>query len=174
MIMKKFAFILMLAGILMTACSSDKNDEPEFIDGGGDAVLANTVIYKLNGDYANLVSVQLDESRSMIEAFADPFTASITKIIKLSDGFYCGGTFPSGGQAAFLRWTYEEFAKFTTNFPNPEYLFKNIVPEARITLEYKLPRYDYLDPSHPEFIQKCNELIEAGLPGCELIYKLEE
>lgn len=166
--MKKFAFILMLAGIFLSACGN--NDEPDPFHG----LKEETYIYKLNGDYANLVSVQLDESRSKIQAFAVPNTASKTKIIRLSDSFYAGGTFIFGNRTAFLRWTYEEYGNFSTNFPDPDYLFKNIIPEARVTEMYKLPDNSLLDISHPEFVQKCNELIEAGLPGCELAYKLEE
>ncbi len=164
--MKKFAFILMLAGILMTACSSDKNDEPDMPTDGTSFPIC---IYKINGDYSKFVFTDVSSDRSKIHFIIEPGRVG-NGPKELSDGFYVGCGNPN---VAFLNWTYEEFNALPRT-PSVDEMLQRIIPEAKITLIYEMP-FTYLTYPDPErAYQVCDSLIKAGLPGCKLIYKLEE
>lgn len=154
----------MLAGILMTACGSDKNDEPDMTFGD----VMKTHIYKINGNYSDFVTVHVKDGE--VCAFPGVNNALEHKTIKLSDGFYTRG-WSCTELARFTRWTYEEYAKLPTQ-PTPEEILNNLIPDAYITEVYEMPFYEWA--GSPDLEKRCNELIEAGLPGCKLIYKLEE
>lgn len=165
LIMKKLSFILMLAALFVTSCSSDKNDEP---NPGITGLRTYEQIYKATGDYSNNVSTFTDDTGTIIY-FKPGLDNTDTPSPKLSQGFYLGG---GGKNTIFLKWTLDEY-RALPSIPTSEEMLAKKIPGARVTLCYELPietgKYE-----GEELYRRCNELIEAGLPGCKLIYKLEE
>ena len=151
--MKKFAFILMLAGILMTACSSDKNDEPELITNSGGVPL---YIYKINGDYSKFVFTDVSHDRKKIHFIIEPGRVG-NEPKMLSDGFYEGCGNPD---VAFLNWTYEEFNALPRT-PSVDEMLQRIIPEAKITLIYEMPYTEWDYPEHERALEVCDSLIKA-------------
>ncbi len=157
----------MLAALFVTACSNDKNDEPDDKVFGDEI---HSIIYKINGDYSNNVSILYVNNE--VCGFPGTNNALFHKGIKLKNGFVVGGWSVVGNLTAFTKWTYEEYAAMPKE-PSIEEFQKNIIKDARITEAYEMPFYITL--CEPDLLEeRCNELIEAGLPGCKLIYKYEE
>lgn len=163
--MKIFAFIFMLAGILMTACGNDKNEEPDIIYG---VPSPPVYIYKMNGDYSNYVFTDVNPDRTQINFIIEPGRVGDGPK-KLADDFYEGCGNPD---VAFLNWTYEEFNALSST-PSTQEMLNRIIKEARIILIYEMPFYEAKYYGERRY-EVCDSLIKAGLPGCKLIYKLEE
>lgn len=159
----------MLAALFATACSSDKKDEPEL----GSKItnfIPNVQICKTNGDYSNYISTFTDNERKIICYLPSPERTG-NPPRKLAQDFYLFG---GDKNTVFLRWTLDEY-RALPEIPDPKVMLSKIIPDARVTLCYELPfRIGEFGEDEDELCRKCNELIEAGLPGCKLIYKLEE
>ncbi|MCM1356011.1 MAG: hypothetical protein NC212_06370 [Staphylococcus sp.] len=164
--MKKISLLFILLGVFIASCSSD---EPQ--NNTNDVkfnVTPSIQIYKLNGDYAHLVTVMLDENRQHVVALPGIKGSLNKRPVELSNGFYLNGWGIVGYMTGFTNWTYDEYLALP-DIPTVDEIERNIVRDARVVEIYKMP-ID-VNQSETEIINQCNKLIEAGLPGCELRYK---
>lgn len=124
------------------------------------AAVAMTRIYKTNGDYADLVPVTLNASRTELISYPAPGDLKGAEPVKLDGGFLLDNR-GVGVNTAFTRWTYAEYSAMPSA-PSAKEIMANIIPEARITEIYEMP----FAVGTPDAARRCNELIAAGLPDC--------
>lgn len=120
-------------------------------------------IYRMNGDYAQNVPIQINASGQII-SFPDPRDLSITsEPIKLSDGWWLDRR-GVGLSTAFTKYTYQQYMALKEP-PSIQQLKNSIIPEARITEIAVLP---FTPEQAQKQIANVEALISDGLPGCEV------
>lgn len=131
-----------------------------------EADAAMTVIYKTNGDYADYVPVTLNPSRTAVVSFPAPGDLASGAPERLNEGFLLDnrGVNPN---TAFTRWTYAEYAALPTA-PTTEEILANIIPEARVTVIYRMP----FITGTPGAADLCNKAIADGLKGCTKVFSV--
>lgn len=128
-------------------------------------MVAKVHIYKTNGDYDNNVPVTLDASRTGVVAFPAPSDLSAASTpVKLADGYLLDRR-GVGANTAFTRYTYPEYEAMAQP-PTTDELLRAVIPDARVTEVVEMP----FSVGTGDEVNKCNELISAGLPGCKRIY----
>lgn len=145
--MKQFAFM----GIaLVCACScGTKKEAPEQTDLqlvqaparpviGGEPVyeLPRAVIYKMNGDYADRVAIQVDAQGNVV-SYPAPRDVKGMEPVALKDGWYLSRQ-GIGTKSVLTRWTFAEYSALKT-VPTLSELKAAILPEAKITEIKTLP-----------------------------------
>lgn len=138
--MKNLAFM----GIaLICACScSTKKEAPEQSElkivqaparpviGGETFELPRAVVYKMNGNYADKVAIQVDAQGNVV-SFPAPQDVKDMEPIALKDGWYLSRQGVSS-RSVFTRWTFAEYAALKT-VPTLAELKAAILPDAKIT-----------------------------------------
>ncbi|MBD5301136.1 MAG: hypothetical protein HDS17_06685 [Bacteroides sp.] len=117
-------------------------------------------IYKTNGDYADLVPVTLNASRTGLVSFPAPSDLRGGEPVKLDSGYLLDRR-GVGPNTAFTRWTYAEYSALPAA-PTPAEIMDHLLPDARITELYSMP----FTATTPDVVERCNELIGKGLPDC--------
>ncbi|MGM9853720.1 MAG: hypothetical protein ACI30N_07120 [Muribaculaceae bacterium] len=128
--------------------------------GNGASYLPKAIIYKTNGDYNNLVPVNLNPDGTLL-SYPDPTdVGEFSTPLPLADGWLLDRRGGIGTGTRFTRWTYPQYHALP-QVPSPQELLQNLVPEARVTEAYRLPIN-----AHPADTAACNALIRNGLPNC--------
>lgn len=136
LIMKIAAGTLAFAAV---ACSAQKQKSadvaaPEstvIADGPTVSPLPRAQVYKMSGDYADLVPITLDPSGTRVMSYPAPTDVKNQEPVKLDDGWYLDRR-GVGTNTAFTSYTYKEYAALK-HAPSTEDLLKHIVPEAKVT-----------------------------------------
>lgn len=123
--------------------------------------LPMTRIYKMNGDYADLVPVTLNQARNTVVSYPAPSDLRNSEPVRLADGFLLDRR-GIGLNTVFTRWTYEDYSALLTA-PAPKEILANINPDARLTELYEMP----FPVGTPNAAERCDSLIKTGLPGCQ-------
>ena len=104
------------------------------------------IVYKTKGDYSKYVPVTLSEDKSRIVSYPAPqdvFTnGKLALPTQLAHGFLLDNR-GIGANSAFIKITYEEYAKLTQS-PSPDELYKLIIDKEPFTEMYDLgPRSNF-------------------------------
>ena len=130
------------------------------IRGNGASYLPKAIIYKTNGDYNDLVPVNLNPDGTLL-SYPDPTdVGKFSTPLPLADGWLLDRRGGIGPGTRFTRWTYPQYHALP-QVPSPDALLQNLVPEARVTEAYRLPIN-----AHPADTALCNQYIRQGLPNC--------
>ncbi|MDE7407040.1 MAG: hypothetical protein K2M76_01360 [Muribaculaceae bacterium] len=137
--------------------------EPILAGGGSVSYIPRAVIYKMNGDYADYVPVTLSADGKTIISYPAPSDVSkASRPVKLDDGYWLDHR-GIGEGTCFTSYTYAEYASLKQT-PSPSDIMKRLKPEARVTEIVQLPVA--VSQATPQY---CNQLINAGLPGCNVV-----
>lgn len=142
-------------------------DRPLTVTGWNSAkTYPKAVIYKTNGNFADKVPVTLSNDRKSIIAYPAPSDVRNQQPVALAEGFYLDrrGISPN---SAFTRYTYAEYAAMA-KAPGARQLKEAIIPGAIVTEIVELPF-----PVGQATPQQCDSLINAGLPRCKTVYKID-
>lgn len=95
------------------------------------AYLPRAVVYRMSGDYADNVPVQLDDNGNLISYPAPGDIPADAEPVRLRDGWLLS---PVGVSAntAFTRWTYAEY-RALPEAPTPAEVADALIPGARVT-----------------------------------------
>lgn len=101
--------------------------------------LPKAVIYKMNGDYSQLVPVNLDASGKQLLSYPAPtdLTESSTPI-SIGNGWYLDRRGGVGKNTAFLKYTYAQYMALPAP-PSQAELLSAIDPKATVTEVKVLP-----------------------------------
>lgn len=126
----------------------------------GAAYLPKAIIYKTNGNYNDLVPVNLNPDGTLL-SYPDPTdVGEFSTPLPLEGGWLLDRRGGIGAGTRFTRWTYSEYHALP-QVPSPQQLLDNLVPEARVTAAYRLPVN-----ANAADTAVCNGFIRDGLPGC--------
>ncbi len=139
--MKQFIAIGAASMLLFCGCASKKGhtaaEELKIVEGpalpiiGGDNYeIPRAVIYKMNGNFADKVTVQVD-SKGNVVSYPAPSDVKGMEPIALSGGWYLTRR-GVNAQTVFTRFTYSEYAKLNSA-PTLPALKASILPDAKIT-----------------------------------------
>lgn len=140
-------FLMSIA--IFASCSTKKPvlaDEPKMtglevepIAASPVSAMPKAVIYKMNGDYSQLVPITLDASRQRVVSYPAPsdLTDSSTPLA-IGNGWYLDRRGGVGPNTAFLKYTYAQY-RALPSAPAPSQLLREIVPQARVTVAKALP-----------------------------------
>ncbi len=108
----------------------------------------NVIIYKMKADYSKNVPVTLSEDKSKVVSYPDPkdvyYNGQLAYPTQLIKGFWLDNR-GIGRNSAFIKLTYEEYAKLPTA-PTPEELYAMIADKDPFIHIYNLGnRYTYKD-----------------------------
>jgi hypothetical protein len=108
----------------------------------------SVIIYKMKSDYSKYVPVTLSEDKSKVVSYPDPkdvyYNGQLAYPTQLIKGFWLDNR-GIGPNSAFIRLTYEEYAKLPTA-PTPDELYAMIGDKDPFTRIYNLGnRYTYKD-----------------------------
>lgn len=145
--MMKKLMIFGMAALALGACASKKDTpvEPELeivkapgrpVIGGESHALPRAVIYKMNGDYADNVTVQVD-AQGRITSYPAPQDVKDMQPVELADGWYLTRRGVSD-RTAFTRYTYAEYAALPSAPTLPQ-LQAAIIRDAKIAELRTLP-----------------------------------
>lgn len=122
--------------------------------------LPSHIIYKMSGDYANLVPVTIDQDGKLI-SFPDPIDIRESqKPVPLGNGWYLDRR-GVGKNTAFTSYTYEEYHGLASA-PSPAEIMEHIVARNAITEIWNCGQAQ-------RTINDYRKLAEEGFPGCEKI-----
>lgn len=121
--------------------------------GGENYELPRAVIYKMNGDYADNVMIQVDE-RGNVVSYPGPHDVRNMEPVALADGWYLSRQGVST-QSVFTRWSFAEYAALKA-VPTIAELKAAILPGAKIT-ELKT-----LQISQSEALENPQAIVVAG------------
>ena len=128
--------------------------------GNGASYLPKAIIYKTNGNYNDLVPVNLNPDGTLL-SYPDPTdVGEFCTPLPLEGGWLLDRRGGIGTGTRFTRWTYSEYHALP-QVPSPQQLLDNLVPEARVTAAYRLPVN-----ANAADTAVCNGFIRDGLPGC--------
>lgn len=127
----KFIIVILLAFSCKSKKSSDNSTvyHPDFSPG------PPTMVYKMKGDYSNLVPVVLSDDDSSIVSYPHPMDLSSDSIFLLPSALEKGYWLDNkgiGSKVAFLKWTYDEYSKFDS-VPDMSILIANIAYKDPLT-----------------------------------------
>lgn len=163
--MKKSVF-MGIAALCMASCAA-KKESPESSElkivqaparpviGGEVREIPRAVIYKMNGDYADNVTIEVDAQGDIV-SYPAPQDVKGMKPVALADGWYLSRQGVSS-RSVFTRWTYEEYAALKA-VPSIAQLKAAILPAAKITELKTLPISQSEALANPaEIIPEVNE-----------------
>ena len=133
---------LILAIIAMCACSSKKQTEPNLLqptvlnEKPLAGVLPKARIYKMSGQYADNVPVQMGQDGTII-SYPAPGDVVGQEPIAVAHGWWLDRR-GIGTNSAFTRWTYAEYSQLP-EAPTQEEIRAAIIPGARVTELKQLP-----------------------------------
>lgn len=103
------------------------------------SALPKAVIYKMNGDYASLVPVTLDPSRTGLASYPAPTDITESSApLAIGNGWYLDRRGGIGPLTAFLKYTYNEYMALPS-VPSRAQLMADIVEGAKVTQVRALP-----------------------------------
>lgn len=121
------------------------------------------IVYKMKGDYAKLVPVQMDEKRERIISYPAPsdlYTAGDLALpLPLDDNYWLDRR-GIGTASVFLDYTYEEYAAFT-KVPALDTLSAHIAEKYPFVEMYQVP---YVPSAETDYY---NQIVKSGFVGCE-------
>lgn len=141
----KYLPILALTLLSAAACTTKKDttavpaltQAPQGpVIGGGTQALPKAVVYKMSGDYAENVPVQVNPQGD-ITSFPAPTDVRGQQPVKLIDGWYLDRR-GIGPNSVFTTYTYAEYSKLPST-PTLKELKAAIIPGARVTDCRQLP-----------------------------------
>lgn len=164
-----------LTGCGTSAKQTSATSEPQVIQGHIDAgeverpiggsvnALPMAHIYRMNGDYAGNVPIQMDAQGQIISFPAPGDLSENSKPIKLSDGWWLDRR-GVGLHSVFTSYTYAEYMALPSA-PSLAELKAHIIPGSGITQIAELP----MRPGEAVAnIKAVDSLIKNGLPGCNV------
>lgn len=114
----KHTLLFILSLIALASCTTAQKQVQSGIaegtklkteDAGTVEALSPVVVYRMNGDYADLVPVNLNEAGTGLVSYPDPLDITPSqKPEPLVDGWYLDHR-GVGTNTAFTTWTYEEY-----------------------------------------------------------------
>lgn len=114
-----------------------KAKEP--LTGGKMTALPKAVIYKTNGDYNNNVAINLSSDGKRPVSYPAPTDVnSGSAALPLENGWLLDRRGAIGANTAFLKYTYEEYAKLP-QAPTTAEIMQSIIPDAKVTETRVLP-----------------------------------
>lgn len=118
------------------------------------------IIYKMKGDFSNLVPVTLSDDKKSVISYPGPkdvyTNGKLAKPTRLSKDFWLDNRGISAN-TAFLRLTYEEYAVLD-KMPSPEELMGMVAEKNPISRMYACG----LRSSYSNIEEELNKAIEAG------------
>lgn len=163
-----FVFLLLSMSIFSGCSPKLTSDVTSNVSGGvvsGSPVvsaLPSQRVYRMRGDYANLVPVTLDQNGNII-SYPDPIDVSDSaKPVNLGDGWFLDRR-GVGPNSAFTNYTYDEYHALK-HVPSLDELKSRIVARHAITEMWDC------GTSH-RTIDEYRKLIKSGFPGCKNIVK---
>lgn len=132
--MKLKALIVILSVIFISCKSSEEmNSKTNEISFGGSAIPSPPVlVYKTKKDYNNRVPVLLNDNKTQIVSYPDPKDIKVGGNFLLPTSLQNGYLLDNKGigkNVAFLKYTYEEYAKLKS-LPTLQELYDNILDES--------------------------------------------
>ena len=120
--------------------------------------MPEVLVYKTRGNYRNLVPVQLSPDRKRIVSYPGPGDLKIGGEyglpVSLHDEYLLDRR-GIGWHTAFLKYTYEEYARLTT-VPEPDEMYKMIVDKNPLTELYDCGRREPI----PNLVHRLNDVID--------------
>lgn len=142
--------VMILAALsLVVSCSSGKkitDPAPQVVaqvvaplGGKPLSAMPKALIYKMNGDYAQFVPVNLDSSGDRLLSYPGPSDLSQnSEPLPIANGWYLDRRGGVGMNTAFLKYTYAQYMALPSA-PSPAELMSDILPDARVTEVKALP-----------------------------------
>lgn len=125
------------ATMLKTSDFSSVSALPGHPRSGRPAAMPRARVYRMNGDYADNVPVEVDGDGRIISFPAPSDVSASSKPILLKGGWWLDRR-GVGERTAFTRFTYEEYAALP-QAPTVAMLSGAIIPGARVTAVKELP-----------------------------------
>lgn len=157
--------ILPLAGILSacgtvatTSSQETSATQAPSVQRNLSMAIPEQIIYRMNGDYANLVPVTMDNNREEVIAYPDPADIRSSKApVALGDGWYLDRRGISMN-TAFTDYTYETYAALP-KVPTRAELKAHIIDLHGIKEIKRCGRKRLT-------IEQARQLVRDGFPGC--------
>jgi len=136
--------IILLSAIILTVfgCKTQHNNNKTAVKSVAAtsnsrfvSALPHTLIYKTTKDYANNVPVGLSDDKLQIVSYPAPTDLLIGETLALPSQLHNGYLLDNRGiseNAAFLKYTYEEYSKLQV-VPTINELYKNIIDKDPLT-----------------------------------------
>lgn len=137
-----------------------------FADSAPVRALPRAVIYKMNGDYADNVPVNVNAAGEIVSYPAPTDLGPNSTPIKLDDGYWLDRRGISS-MTRFTRYTYSEYRTLKQT-PTTSQLLDAIIPGAAVTEIVCLPVNACDIEGSPEEV---NDYISRGLQGCDVIFR---
>jgi len=167
--MKKTIFFLsLIASMVLVLSGCSKKSTADTVDvnnvvkqkKGTNKALRSYLVYKMSGDYANLVPVNLDNEGNL-RSYPDPMDISQSSTpVALGDGWYLDRR-GIGTNTAFLNYTYEEYHALPS-VPSIDTLKANIKVRNGITEIWNCG-------TQQRTVEQFKSLVADGFPGCERV-----
>ncbi len=170
----KFHITLTAAALAVTACGSHKEAStgPGYSDsaseiavmsptGGGSRVMPKARIYKTSAPSDSLVPVTV--SHGAVSSYPAPSDLGQLPV-RLADGWLLDLRGISA-QSVFTTYTYDVYRSLPSA-PSPSELLRAVNPSVSVTEIVELPFF-----SGDVTVEKADSLINAGLPGCKIMFK---
>ena len=161
--------VIFLSVIILFSCRSNQMTREEKLPVVNREVIfapgPQAVIYKTVKDYADLIPVIMDDSKTKIISYPSPtdiyYNGKLAKPTVLKNGYLLDNR-GINGNVAFLSYTYEEYSKLT-GVPTMSEMLGKIVNRQ--------PLVEMIDcglrTQYKEEVKELNMLINAGFPGCK-------
>jgi len=157
---KNTLLLFLLAGSIISACCTAKKSEnqssPDVVSIPGPKI----IIYKTTKDYIKFVPVTLSEDGKSVVSYPDIkdvfYNGELAYPTQLHKGFLLDNR-GINANTAFLRFTYEEYAKLPKT-PDPNELMRFILDKDPIIVMYSYSKR----PSRESLQQELNSQIDAG------------
>lgn len=161
------AFTILL---LLNSCKCLKN-KGSYMTNQSCAV-QQTIVYKTIGDFAHLVPITMNESRTQIISYPAPtdlvINGELTTPTRLKKGYLLDNR-GVNVNTAFLKYTYEVYSRLD-KAPSLEEMMKNIAEKYPISVLIDCgPRSQFKNE-----IDEINSLIDNDFPSCKNQYDLYE
>lgn len=135
----KTVFAITIALLILTACS--KSEQPvatpmpaqPMLTGGTAHAIPGTTIFKMNGEWADHVTVTVNATGTGLVSYPDPRDVSTASApLPLVDGWWLDRRGGMGPNTRFTRYTWAEYSVLP-QVPAQAELLKAIIPDARVT-----------------------------------------
>lgn len=157
----KYSLILPLAAIL-SACSSVATSTSQTtslsMTPSVSKALPEQIIYRMNGDYANLVPVTMDNNMEEVISYPDPVDIKSSQApIALGDGWFLDRRGISMN-TAFTDYTYEAYSALS-KVPTRAEIKSHIIDRHGIKEIKRCGRRRLT-------VEQAKQLVKDGFPGC--------